>query len=815
MTAQYEEEEADVYSDHELDKPEQTFAHDDTSSTHTTIGKGGDFIRITGKGFCGVLEKLPLLVKLIATIALFAVSLAVVAVILIYMLSQTIIAAQAVKRVTNKAADFKTLISAFQNERKIATAYIQNSAIDANASAIYYAMLPSVFNNTDSVVKTMNYLLTGYENVQLNNNTLYSTPLRTNTSLQVFTTLMNTLNNTRASVYDGSASASQLFPFYSNIIVQLQSILLLTVSSSGNSDMYTLVSSVQLSEAQQQVEQQGFSMLVFGRLRSADVKTMSEYIASRNTLLKATLDSSADDVYAVYQKNLDNDAQSTLKIYESTLTPPTVVGSPLIIGVSLSNWLDKTSKVYNATRITGDYISAEIIRKSNENESSATSQIIGFPIMIGVLFFLSSVFAVVMVLTIRAPWQRMNHMLNKVLNTFVPQRSLIAMGARDVFDVKNGLCKPIEGTMVTVKIREAEILRNKLSHSEFLEFGSRFIASYRPIVDSHKGWVQDFGEYGLVAVFNSFKEAKKASREIENNTVIFNKGSEQNISISLSVTLHHDQVLTGTMGDETIIKTVAVPSNRSTFDKLTNIASRLAIGPLVKLSVVRDKAPDRVARSIGKTRDGTELCEILPKEGFNSDNVKKFKSAVESYERSNYYEAEKEFRTYCSENNTDDTVAQFYMKNAQEMIEQYRQKSLKVHLSDITKDETLLNAFRKICETEHSTENIDSWFEIERYKHTEDEKERLQIAKEMRELFFKKGSLREVNISEGERKDVSEKIDKNKAPVDLFKDVQLKIESNCKDTIARFFAGERSVSNLRNTIYREPHIYIDDDLFIK
>ncbi|KAL9641715.1 hypothetical protein ABK040_007393 [Willaertia magna] len=121
-----------------------------------------------------------------------------------------------------------------------------------------------------------------------------------------------------------------------------------------------------------------------------------------------------------------------------------------------------------------------------------------------------------------------------------------------------------------------------------------------------------------------------------------------------------------------------------------------------------------------------------------------------------------------------------------------------VKFNDVLNHPSLRKYFRAFCETEYSTENIDFYEHVERYKQTGNDEERWNFAKEMFDRFLCPDSPSEVNVTKklisAARRQIFRTKDEHetyvKLPFDLFDKLCKEVEIVLVDSFIRFIYSE-------------------------
>src|SRR5215217_6368991 len=112
-------------------------------------GTSVDFKGVVGNGIIGLLERIPLLIKLLAMVAVAATGYFALGAILLYFIGDDMSNAKLSTVFQDVSSQTGKLISAIQNEREITNSYILTRATNMTLSMKYYGDLMEQKDNTD------------------------------------------------------------------------------------------------------------------------------------------------------------------------------------------------------------------------------------------------------------------------------------------------------------------------------------------------------------------------------------------------------------------------------------------------------------------------------------------------------------------------------------------------------------------------------------------------------------------------------------------------------------------------------------------
>lgn len=801
----------DLDLDRELDEDVGTL---DTYAPNSDFGsvilEQKNLLKINVGGFIGLIERIPIQIKLLATQP-STIGMIVLAALLLAIQVNSLNNAYNTQAFDASATEIFGIISAFQTERDRTSVALNSAISDPNNTNIYIKGLIPFYISSNTSDQSFRSTFSGYFNAPTSNLTTYITGDRIITQIINYNTQLALLESTRFNVQNGLASGPQVFSYYTSVIAPLQDILILFTNGANTPTTNSYVSMIKLLESQQRVKGQGEAMLITRTINYITARAMAVNVALRDSSLDIAMSSSADDISQLYQ-NLTNAA--TLSYLGSAelalaLSKDNMKTSPISNAYSLSDWVNNTNQVITGTRATIDYISSKVDKETAAIINLAVTLIIIICVLVLVFAAVCILTTILMSVSIIGPWVRMNNALETAISKFVPSALLGLIGSKDISDIKLGQSNEQELTLMTVKINNFDQVTTNLVTSKTFDVLKSYLAVVGGVVGKSGGFIHRYNPDGFVAGFKNPPAALDASIKIQHIIDTYNKNRDDNqgVPILLSACVQYSHCVVGTIGDEKRMEGAIVIQDNKISTKLDVLSALFKSDVITTLKTFEKcgRLTKRIKhRNLGTMSDGTEVIEVLNTDPAKLEYKNDFEKAVLAFRDGRYGDAHAQFKSIVNEFNLD-TVAKKYFDRINRIIDNFRCKITELPTSNYLTDPVLRDAFKVHCVKEHSPENILFWEEVEKFRELTDAQVLYDEAFRLNNEYV----ISVLNIDDIKKQQIAAALTQHEVCNTTFDVIQVEIKKVMEDSLARFLMTP-ACFNALSKFYKDIPLGLDD-----
>jgi class 3 adenylate cyclase len=783
-----------------------------------------DLLASKKKGIRGYIEDIHIGYKLSAIISVNLVAAVALAVFLLVLGGIAIAAVLQTRMFMDRSGILRQAINSLSDERDIVLLYRRSSEyLYTNGTELQH--IGEAFAFTDYRLKYAMLLLRPYIiDTTIQNNTIINGTIvdsntiviKNDTDLSTMNVLVNSLVRNLETLDDirgdldfpekllGGSSEDDFMDFYSNAIETLLNIMSVFSQQAGSEAAVGYSGFLNIIEEQRKVRIGGQGVFSTGLLNAMTSDGVRKYTTSRDFALRRWMTTTSSSMRLFYNSNVDQILLTLLTKAETEITKPrdSYRTATIPSGYTLDIWNSQTEWIDDDLEEVG----FEILRVLEREIQSSTTTNVG--IMIGAVVIvlaclIVSVFTTVGTsLTIIGKWQRMTYLLQNSISKFVPNDFLNLIGFKDITEIDRGKCVERDISILTVDIKNLELMN--LDKEGRLSYLNDFTDSFEAGVLRYGGYIYDFTQSGFIAHFKRTDSSIKAALDMHALSTTF-KGTP-----ALATSIHSGRTLVGTLGSSTRMKGSVFGRNTVVSETLKDIASSFDAVLLITKSAFSKAI--KLKKTVVKLRDvgrimingkEEEMVEMLLADPHNIHSYKEdFQTAMDDMYAGSYMTAYKRLSGVLREI-PNDKLTSVYTKKAKELSDQCKGISREVGIREALRDPIYFEGFYSYCESERSTENIDLWKDIQKYRSLISPEERINHAANIWRDYFIENSIHMININDKLRTVIGKgiaQIDAGIAPDDsFFDDTEKEMELLMNDTYARFKTCDAFVSCVAKT----------------
>jgi class 3 adenylate cyclase len=797
----------------EEDAPQDTsvLTQDDTLSDPFS----DELVLIETKGFIGLLERVPLSVKLTMMITVSLLGLLAVAIFLIAVEGVNIHGAKQELKFVSVAQLVSNAMNNVQSQRH----YCDRNIVDSTSQTIGY--LETYVNDGASILSALDSLYQSYAN----------DPTMQNVIAQYFT-YRNQLPVYVASCYNQNITADQAISYYYNLTDSMWAVLVrlnyyygVTIAS----DNFVVI--LRATDMQSLIRTLGSNAYDpskttnIGTMTTSEYSLYSKFIGERDIALKIWMWHSSQTDINYFEQNgqiavaeataLENYLLTSLNFTDNLANvtePPSLqsVSWDSVSYIRLNQFYALQTRVLN-----------ELVNASNASRGQAIGLIVG-AIIVAIFFFIVVLFSsICSAMTIVGPWKRMNRMQEMAINKFVPQKFLKLIGCNKISDVNLGKFVEQNLTILHADIRQFEKITSNLKPEQIFQFVNTYFNYIGPLISKY-GFIHQYNGDGFTALFDNAAKGLKASIEIQQATETFNANYANNgmPPVSLGIGVQAGTMLVGTVGENERINGTIISHHDKISRLLQHLARKFNVSMLTtSLAVDNNKNKNTFKhihfRILGPVQvDATggeklliDVYEVVKKSDTQKLSHKNmFDSALMNFQRGLYLEALEQFDTLLKKT-PDDIIVQLYLEKTKQLLNQVRYIASTLSVKIIMEDEVFRSGFETYCNVEQSTENIAFWKDIQQFKKANNADLR-EIANMLVKKYLSDDT---ININKKLKTQVFEQIKETSQPIDIhiFDAILIDLEIMLTDTLARFKGSSEFYHYFDRSRYAPPRPFLD------
>jgi class 3 adenylate cyclase len=787
-----------------------------TTSMEETVSEAysDEFLRVDGSGLCGLLERIPLMFKLVFMIVISLVGFMGIGAFLLAIQSVTIHEVRLSNQFQGLSADLGKIIFILQKEREYANQFLAANASDAGTPQIQLDLEDS-YGVTDVGVKRLRDKIREYK---LSSDSIMKKEL---TSMN---TQLTMLAYWRDSTTRRNATTTTAFTYYNNVVNSMLQLLGRYILKQGkNPTIASYLLFMRMLEMEYQIKSVGVIAGTQKAVTYFRVRAFIKYTGVRDDNLDNWLSTTSPSIVATYNANVKAQTVANLKAFVDYALvdrgATNVVAQP-VPNFDLNLWNGNYSDKLHSLELVESFMRNTMANESDNELSKAIGLIIGVIVVIVFFFVLSSIVSVTVAYTIVGPWRRLNMIQEVAISKFVPKGLLKLLNCAKITDVALGLNVEKALTIMTVDIADFSGISRNMKGSQIFEFLNKYLTYVGPVIRKHGGFIHSYNGDGFTALFGEPNRGIKAGVEIQAAIEQFNTSHSSSKPISLGVGMHSANVLIGTVGENERMEGTLLGTHSQVTSKLEKITKKFNTRTLVTKSTITTLS-GKVARQLEQRKIGTIVCTdhsgvhqivdvhelINSTDTLKSSTKQTFEKGVTAFNHGLYSEAIREFESVLSV--APDELASTYSNKSQDLLRSDKHVHSSLTTKSILSDSELIKGFEEFCNKERSSENIGLWKAIEGYKTT-DVSQRRTLANSLYETYLSMSGTHTININENMKQRVVDSLNSTAGlGADLFSEIQLELEGLMSDTIKRFKESKIFLEAFVKSSMSPPRPYLD------
>jgi hypothetical protein len=250
----------------------------------------------------------------------------------------------------------------------------------------------------------------------------------------------------------------------------------------------------------------------------------------------------------VVNRTEGNDVERRATMMQNALASYAIGEVPFLPNVTTDYYVNQTITMLLGIFATADSIEESLNQASNALLVSSIVFIVVVCAFVIICFGISCLCTLGFSRTITGPWQRLNSIMEKTINLFVPRDVLAIIKVPRIIDLKYGLVVQKELTLLRSEIDNVTIFA-KMKPSERYAFLNAFLNSIGPIIRKHDGFIDKYLSEGFVAVFRHSRDGLRAAVELHKYVDVFNKTFPEYPNIKLASAVCSGECMIGTVGE--------------------------------------------------------------------------------------------------------------------------------------------------------------------------------------------------------------------------------------------------------------------------
>jgi class 3 adenylate cyclase len=744
-----------------------------------------ELLTVKGKGLLGLVERIPLPIKLFVMCFLSVAGMAIFAGLFLNEKKLDLRAGRDSQAAFQAASDFGQLITYLQLERsaQFNSSNLNDTALNdlMHATDDIYAKISKKYFNSfkeqygQMFKESLQQVMTAQSQLQANRDKIQN---KRNDFPTEFTVILYYTN-------------------YIEYVLSMVSGIMYQVKSNGR---YTIAYAMylRLMEYQEQSFLYAGGMIRYPIYTSIVYRLFAVSKGTRDNFRNAWSTSVDLEMASFYNNQMNVSSTKQLQAMESYIESNGIKSNFVFTNkYTLGDWVNNCTEFFDNLRVTKDRMANTMEDIAVDNYTRAASRITGFSILVACIAVLAVISAFMFAYTIIGPWRRLNRLQENVISRFVSRGFLKVLECKSIVDVTLGKFVEKELTIMEIEIDDFSRIRKDMKPSEVFRFLNAYLKHVGPMIRKYGGFIDKFGGAKFRALFPDASRCARSSIAIHSSMDIFNEMfAEEFPRIQIHSSVHTGVHLIGTVGENERVDGTIISDHTQVTDQMDRLKKKFNCKVLMTKDTI-DKCGKWLKEvhirllgsiNIGSSEAKVEVYEVLKK----SDLLKiaskvQFESAVREFNKGSFQKALDMFQT-ISYNDPLDSAAVYYLNKSKQLLEQYKYTVASLQLLKSLQDPELSTGFEQFCETEHSSENILLWREIQEFRKLKGNKEHIAMADTIVTKYFQMSSKYTVNVNEVAKERIVYKLQQSPDTVNdsLFDEIQVQLELNMTDTLKRY-----------------------------
>jgi hypothetical protein len=397
--------------DEELDeyKKDKSGLSTDKSHDTSTYTESDGFLSIRADGFLGILERVPLGIKLCIMTLTSMLGMMILAALLLAVCGRDVRTAVQQFKFYELSKELGGLISAFQSEREITNQYVSGSSVSRmdviralNQSDAHYQKMMS--HRSDKKLQT--------KDIQ--------------DKLDSISEYYSRLPGLRLYVLDKQTNVFNNSIFYREfMLLELDILELFSHAAGATPASVSYMYFLRLYELQQQTRSTGLNAYSQGVVTLNGHNALLQYINTRNYVLNMWLVTAHPEARDYYIRE-KNKLGTTLQQIETYIASNRNTYPSPLTQYDRQSWDVNTTALNGVMKQVETMLEDQILQETRKASIRSTTMIIVSVVVVALFFIISLVGSIVISYTIIGPWRRLNVIQEQAISKFVPQGFLVS-----------------------------------------------------------------------------------------------------------------------------------------------------------------------------------------------------------------------------------------------------------------------------------------------------------------------------------------------------------------------------------------------------
>jgi class 3 adenylate cyclase len=760
-------------------------------------------------GCCGILERLPLFVKLVIMISVALIGMVIIGIILMQEQAQIINHARNNKRFSSIMIITGNLIHQLQEERYLAQTYLNSGGGPVGDKFTTQQALTQ-----KDLVKFNNF-------VRAND---YQHYLKSTTATSDYNTMIGQLDAYRTNVTLLAVTFTQTTTYYTNTVNILTKFMVNFVDGSVSSRITSPF--LMLIDYKESLSKIRATISIIATKHSATGQDYIDFVTfvANQRLMETFLSKYADtNLLTKFTGAYNTPTNQQLYIIETT-----VVNKPTNITYSELQWISLANGKLTIVQELLDMMGDLILNNSQKNLRDSTIRVTIFLVIICVFWILSIGAAIILSQAITGPWKRLILMQESMISKFVPKELLRMLKCYRLSDLTVGQNVERELAVVFTTIQNFATVTENMNNAERFNFLNEYLAYIGPTVRKFGGYIDKFLGDSLMICYQTANDSMYSMLEMQSGLGPLAESKvevHQMISkLQIGMGIHAGKSGIGTVGENQRIEATVLSD-------VVPVATRMQV--LARVFKARIITPNDVIkklkqpilfpfRPIGYVRMGgkrqyIKVYEILDKMDTKKiDTLHDFRLAVQCMIDHNHDRSLEIFERILNRN-PDDAAARIIRLSCQSYKVTFEMKARDITVQEIMHNRILREMFSQFCKEERSEENFKFWLAVDQYTTKTSSEDRLETAKNIYRKFLAKDARTLVNTSEQQTNVIVQAIQNSELnnqqftmESTLFENLRVEAELLLHDTFTRYKKSSRFIDAMKKTM-PVPIVNISDE----
>jgi class 3 adenylate cyclase len=677
-------------------------------------------------GCFGLLERLPLFVKMFLMLVISLVGILAIGIVLTVTEGQAIAKAKSEKVYATGVVTCALLVNEFAKERELSSLYITSNGGE------YQQDLLNQITKVDNSLKS-------FRN-SISKNGWSGDIIQIERALKL-------LPRIRSRVSRLGVPAGDAVNYYSNSIKEITNFML-TLSDSKSRMRMGLNAMVLLTVNAGLTRSIGSIVFAKESFTAAEYQSFIEYNANEQAfkaflspIVGSTIMNKYDDLLGESDAKYNQILQYALENRDNELN------------VDKNDWYDVTVDRGDKMLQMEQYIASLVTSNANSALSKSTTEIAIVCVAVFLIWLAAISTAYIFSRAITGPWKRLIKIQEGTIKKFVPKGFLRLLKCYRLADLSLGKSVQRDLTIMMADIRNFTQISEKMSPAQLFNFLNKYLAYVGPIIRRKGGYIDKFLGDRVIVCFPTMTIGVESSIAMQSAIEQLNRENPDGPQIRVGVGITCGSVMVGAIGENERMEGTIISDCVPVTARLESLTKPFGAKILTTAEAMkRLKNPKALKyRPLGyvkaKTRKGMiKVYEILDKnDKLKVDSSKKFKEAIDLMIKHEYDTAARILRE-VKINDPSDKAA---LKIHESCIGYYKRLVEAVDVLKVAEGlqiESVRDTFGDYCSLEKMDAQFSCWTTIHEYKNAVNDKERMQVMKKVNDQYLKQESPQKVNV---------------------------------------------------------------------